>query len=88
MCKMLIFDINIKVYEIRGKKSLEKKQYVIHLVNFFLIWKLLNLIDMGLIRHGDGYQMTLVMVLVGGIMHMHAASSGKLRSGHLSVVVG
>jgi hypothetical protein len=31
---MLIFDINIKVYEIIGKKSLEKEQYVIHLGNF------------------------------------------------------
>jgi hypothetical protein len=53
-----------------------------------MIWKLLNLIDPGLIRHGDGYQMTLVIVLVGGIMHMHATSSGKLRNGHLLVVVG
>ena len=35
MCKMPIFDINIQVYETRGKKSLENKQYVIHLVIFF-----------------------------------------------------
>ena len=35
MCKVPIFDINIQVYETGGKKSPEKKQYVIHLVIFF-----------------------------------------------------